>query len=290
MKNKKIIIIVMFMLILITLTEIAYAASASITLTSNKTTLKQGDEIEINISIKNLNIDAGIEDISGYLIYDKNIFELIDVDVEDEIENLNLSKEKQEILEEYAGMLDVLDLTEKYIVAGAEENGNYIISIVSFSTDGIIPKTSTDVNVGKIRFKVLNNVANKATSIKINELYANGEEKLDDAVTNQINIGTQVSNQITTNNSTTITTPNSANIGVIMSTTNTNKNSASTNNNANNVSLNKTSNKVATQETQQAKEKLSDAGTEQTWPILLVIGFSSVLYINYRRFKEIDEK
>lgn len=290
MKNKKIIISVIFVLILILLKQIAYAKSgATVTLTPSKTTLKQGENLEINIAIKNTNIEAGIEDISGYLSYDKNIFELVKVDVEDKIEDLNLDEEKQLVLEEYVGMLDVLDLTNDYLIAGMEESEEYTIIMVVFSEECTIPKTSTDINIGQIKFKVLSNINNTTTSIKMTELFANEEEKLEDATTNQITVGAGTSIQITTNN-TAATTTNSSIVGITNINNNTNKNLMSNKANTTTNKVSTTTNKVNTQQqTSQAKENLAETGTESMWPIFSSIIVSLGLYINYRRFKEIDE-
>lgn len=285
MKNKKIIIITIFFSILILLSQITLASvKGEIILTPNKIDLKESDELEVKIEIKNTNIDAGIEDILAYIEYDESIFELVKIDANQKMGELNLNSEKQEIIKEYSQEVDVLDLTNEYIVVGMDDENKYAITIIALDEIGIIEKNSTK-NVGNIKFKAISNQT-VTSKIKMFEISANGEEVIEDVSINQIKINIENNKEVleqsnTEDNSIANNKTNSTNIITIGTTVvnETNKNS---------TKINSITNGINNKEAAQIKEELPEAGAKEAIIVFVAILIGLGLYINYRRFKEIE--
>lgn len=285
MKNKKIIIITIFFSILILLSQITLASvKGQIILTPNKIDLKESDELEVKIEIKNTNIDAGIEDILAYIEYDESIFKLVKIDANQKMGELNLNSEKQEIIKEYSQEVDVLDLTNEYIIVGMDDENKYAITIIALDEIGIIEKNSTK-NVGNIKFKAISNQT-VTSKIKMFEISANGEEVIEDVSINQIKINIENNKEVleksnTEYNSIANNKTNSTNIITIGTTVvnETNKNS---------TKINSMTNGLNNQETAQIKEELPEAGAKEAIIVFVAILIGLGLYINYRRFKEIE--
>lgn len=285
MKNKKIIIITIFFSILILLSQITLASvKGQIILTPNKIDLKESDELEVKIEIKNTNIDAGIEDILAYIEYDESIFKLVKIDANQKMGELNLNSEKQEIIKEYSQEVDVLDLTNEYIIVGMDDENKYAITIIALDEIGIIEKNSTK-NVGNIKFKAISNQT-VTSKIKMFEISANGEEVIEDVSINQIKINIENNKEVleksnTEDNSIANNKTNSTNIITIGTTVvnETNKNS---------TKINSMTNGLNNQETAQIKEELPEAGAKEAIIVFVAILIGLGLYINYRRFKEIE--
>ena len=285
MKNKKIIIITIFFSILILLSQITLASvKGEIILTPNKIDLKESDELEVKIEIKNTNIDAGIEDFLAYIEYDESIFELVKIDANQKMGELNLNSEKQEIIKEYSQEVDVLDLTNEYIVVGMDDENKYAITIIALDEIGIIEKNSTK-NVGNIKFKAISNQT-VTSKIKMFEISANGEEVIEDVSINQIKINIENNKEVleqsnTEDNSIANNKTNSTNIITIGTTVvnETNKNS---------TKINSITNGINNKEAAQIKEELPEAGAKEAIIVFVAILIGLGLYINYRRFKEIE--
>lgn len=269
MKNKRLIIITIFIFLLMLLTQNIYANTvASVKIMPDKTNLKQGEQVTLKILVKNSGVNVGIEDVSGFLVFDESSFEIIKVDLESKIQQLNLDEEKQEMLREYAEELDILDITANYIIAGMKDGSDYVVSIAALGEEGIIGVSGTEVNVGEIKFSIKSTVSTTAT-IKISDMLINGEQEIGEVTTAQILLNSSSNGGISI-------TPTNTNVNLVGQSGTINNNKVST--------YNSTANKIANQ----AQGEIADAGTEQAWPILIAILISLGLYINYRRFKEIE--
>lgn len=274
MKNKRLIIITIFIFLIILLTQNIYANTvATVKITPDKTSLKQGDQITLKVSVKNTGVNAGIEDVSGFLVYDASSFEIVKTDLNSKITQLNLNQEKQEMLKEFAEDLDILDITTKYIIAGMKDADDYVLSIAAIGEDGIIDVSGTEVPVGEIKLSVKTTMTTTAT-IKISDMLVNGDQEIGEVATTQLVLNSGGGSHPITP----INTVNNIANSVGQPGTVSNKN------NNNKVSTYNSSNKIANQ----AQGEINEAGTEHAWPMFVGICICIGLYINYRRFKEIE--
>lgn len=190
MKRKKIAILLIFILMFFICKTTIYAANEiEFTVKPNTTNLKQGEELSLTISAQNIGLDEEILDVAANLEFDNTVFEIVKLSPE------QLNSEQKEILNEYEeifGVLDILNIQDKWLIGGFGEGEDYLITIIYLEETGGINKGNTQ-NLGEIKLKVLNSASNGMQDIKLTEIEANGEYNIEDVSISDINIkGTQI--------------------------------------------------------------------------------------------------
>lgn len=191
MKRKKITILLIFILMFFICKTTIYAANEiTLTVKPNTTNLKQGEELSLTFSVENVGLDEEILDVAANLEFDSTVFEIVKLSPE------QLNSEQKEILNEYEeifGVLDILNIQDKWLIGGFGEGEDYLITVVYLEETGGINKGNTK-NVGEIKLKVLDSANNGMQDIKLTEIEANGEYSIADVNVSDINIqGTQIS-------------------------------------------------------------------------------------------------
>lgn len=267
---KKVVKILALMLILMVLaSNIVMAADypCKISFSSSKTTFKPGDEITINISIADITLSEGINNITAIIDYPEEIFDVI----------YDESEEAEEQIAIYSETLDAEgDVAMFYIgendTTSTKSKWNGLLYIDSTGKKGIMltagERQKSSGTIAKLKFKVKDSAPKTSAKISLDSIVAydantNEKEVNNTSITFSIDgieiIGNQAQSNIAQNN-----------LG------NGNKN-VDNNTNQQNNAINDVAEKDA-----------PNTGIEDYVPafsiIIIIAAFS---YINYRRYKDI---
>lgn len=126
------------------------ADSFNLNVTSNKTSLKQGDTVEINLNLSNINAgELGINTLEAVLEYDSNVFEEVTQSSFKSLNNWSITYNNEDT-ENKGKFLAVI------VVAGVKENQD----------------------IGKITLKVKNSAKDTNTTVKIKNITSNNGKQL----------------------------------------------------------------------------------------------------------------
>lgn len=170
MKKINIIISVFIMVIIMLITKVNAADEAcKITISADKTNLKSGDIVTVNLLMSDINKSTGIARIGGILEYSEDIFEII-TEEDDELEEALVGTELEgyDISVLYNGENDE-DSTIKnpwYVLVIKENNGSII-----YASTLADPQKESQI-IGKIKFKVKDDVAETPAEISLTEMEA----------------------------------------------------------------------------------------------------------------------
>lgn len=259
---------VILFIIILTVRVNAVDEACKISISADKTELKKGDTVTINVLISNVTTTSGIGSFYGILDYPEDIFEIIP----DEDESIKADYEEYtdySIL--YSGRQDD-DITIEnpwYMILVKEENENgFIASVDSEFLEDIEPvKQGESQIVGRIKLKVKDNVASTTTAkIALTEMKAfelgdsNDSSEDEDLTENELSDAT-----------------------LNLTIKGTSENSGISNQNQN---QNQNSNQK--QEDNKAKSNVPYTGIEDIIPVVLIIIIIAILsYIGYRKYKDI---
>lgn len=168
-------ILIIFIIAICFFVSFSYAAEdiCKISLTSDKTTLKAGDKVKMNISMSNIKTADGILALGGVLQYDSDVFDVLYV-------------ENQEIKDEIKGMTELDDFEILYIGDLEVENSIpwYMISIPGDEgTIAILGSSLSDPQISEqsvvtVELKVKGETQSTNTEISLTELVAvDGSQK-----------------------------------------------------------------------------------------------------------------
>lgn len=247
------IIMIMFTLVYVT---IANALSFTATMNPSSTTVAESTEFTVVIKVSNLDVGTnGINSLSGYLKYDKDVFETI---TSSSIDGLNSWSP------EYSSDSDKITLTKSTFVKSEEG-----VFQVTFKT-----KSGVSGQTGKIQFT--NVVASNSDS----EIQAQD-------VSTEITIGTVSENvtNATSNNSISLSnkTANIANANVSNNTTNVTNNTSNTNTNTN-----KTNTPISSVVNNTPSE-ITYAGAEDSI-VYIIAGVIIIAIVFYIKFEKINKE
>lgn len=173
MKRTNKILLITFVLLLV-LTITVKADSFKFNVTANKTSLKPGDTVEINLNISNIDAgDLGINTLEAVLEYDSNVFE--------EVTQSNLTS------------LNNWSLT--YNSEDTENKGKFLAVIVA---SGV--KENQDI--GKITLKVKNSATDTNTTVRFKNVASNNGQTLIEETDKTINFKVQSGNSTSGNQNT----------------------------------------------------------------------------------------
>lgn len=172
-KTVKLLIITILLLLLLPVT--VKADSFNLNVTANKTSLKPGDTVEINLNLSNINAgELGINTLEAVLEYDSNVFEEVTQSSFSSLNNWSITYNNEDT-ENKGKFLAVI------VVAGVKENQD----------------------IGKITLKVKNGVKDTNTTVKIKNITSNNGQELikenDKQVTFKVGTPQQNTNNTQTN-------------------------------------------------------------------------------------------
>ena len=209
-------IMIMFTLVYV---SIVNALSFTATITPSSTTVAESTEFTVKIKVSNLDVGTnGINSLSGYLKYDKDVFETI---TDSSIDGLNgwspaYSADSEKVTVTKPTFVkseeEVFQVTLKTKTGVSGKTGKIeFTNIVASNTDAEIqaPNVSTEITVGNVSENVLNTTGNN--TIGISTVINNTANKTNTIITNNT---TNTNTNKTTNNTSAIssvvnnTTPN----------------------------------------------------------------------------------
>ena len=271
---KKIVKILALMLILMFFTtNIVNAADypCKLSLSSSKTTFKPGDEITINISIADITLSEGINNITAIIDYPEEIFDVIYDESEEAEEQVAIYSESLEsqgnVAMFYIGKNDT---------TSTKSNWNGLLYYDSTGKKGIMltanERQKSSQTIAKLKLKVKDNVPKTSAKISLESIVAydantNEKEVNNTSITFSIDGVQTIQNALGTSN-----LPNNHGSGNNNSNSNENKNAMQNNNIENDIS----------------DKEAPNTGVEDYLPafsIIIIIAIFS--YINYRRYKDI---
>lgn len=258
---------VIFFIIILTVRVNAVDEACKISISADKTELKKGDTVTINVLISNVTTTSGIGSFYGILDYPEDIFEIIP----DEDESIKADYEEYAEYTDYSILYsgrqddDITIENPWYMILVKEENENgFIASVDSEFLEDIEPvKQGESQIVGRIKLKVKDNVASTTTAkIALTEMKAfelgdsNDSSEDEDLTENELSDAT-----------------------LNLTIKGTAENSGTSNQNQN-------SNQK--QDDNKAKSDVPYTGIEDIIPVILIIIIIAILsYIGYRKYKDI---
>lgn len=264
--KKRNVILLFFIVILIALTTnvMAEDEACKITMSADKTTVKSGDIVTVNLLMSNINKSTGIARFGGILEYPEDIFEIVyeeDEELKEALEETELAEYDISIL--YNGKKDT-DLTIKnpWYVLNVKENGGNLIMASTLAD----PQKSSQI-VGRIKFKVKENVDETPAEILLTEMEALDAETIANNGENGFKVS-ESSIVLTVNGTSSSEQPSNPptekNVQVVQNI----QNKPTNDNRANN--------------------DVPYTGIEDTIPVIFILAIISILaYINYRKYKNI---
>lgn len=150
MKKITKILIIIFMISLMLFPTIVQANSFKLNVTADKTKLNAGDTVTVSLNLSDINVgELGINTIESIIDYDRNIFEEI---TSSSIQSLN-------------------NWSFTYNSEDTEQRGKLVAVIIA---SGV----TEDQEIGKITFKVKNNVEYTNTKITLKDITSNNGQEL----------------------------------------------------------------------------------------------------------------
>lgn len=278
MKKINIIISVFIMVIIMLITKVNAADEAcKITISADKTNLKSGDIVTVNLLMSDINKSTGIARIGGILEYSEDIFEII-TEEDDELEEALVGTELEgyDISVLYNGENDE-DSTIKnpwYVLVIKENNGSII-----YASTLADPQKESQI-IGKIKFKVKDDVDETPAEISLTEMQAwdaetiaNNEETWFDVTETSVAL---MVNETSSSGQTDddIQTDGDTQIGNVQS------------NNEKNTQVQNIKNKGTSDNI--ASNNVPYTGIEDTIPVIFILAIIALFaYINYKKYKNI---
>lgn len=263
---KKISIIIICVILFMSILTIKVNATeeiCKISISADKTELKKGDIVTINVLVSDVKNTEGIGVFYGILEYPENIFEV--VFEEDE----SLIGDYEEYAEDsilYSGRKDQSNTIKNpwYMILIKEGTENEILASLDteFSDDIETVKPGNNQIVGKIKLKVKDNVTENTAKITLTEMQA--FESLD-------NIDSLEDGEVT-----------DATMNLTIKVESENSNEENSNSNQEN------NNQKNKQEENKAKSNVPYTGIEDIIPVVFIMAMITwFAYINYKKYKDI---
>lgn len=280
MKKRNIIILIMAIILIGIATTVNAADEAcKITMSADKTTVKSGDTVTVNLLMSDIKKSTGIAQFFGVLEYPEDIFEIVyeeDEGLKEDLVGTEFEKYNMSIL--YTGEKDT-DSTIK--------NPWYILHVKENGQNGIFASTLSDPQktsqiVGRIKFKVKQNIEETPAEILIKDMEAFDADDISSGATS----GTKV-----TDTDVVITVNGTSESGE--------QNNGQTNNNQpNSTESGNTKNQIKNTQVKNIENKNKNdnranndvpyTGIEDTIPVIFILAVIALLaYINYRKYKNI---
>lgn len=149
MKKNKLILLQIIIAVILICTSVYATVNTTISLSASSTTVKQGEEITVKLSLENVDADKKVYSVEGYINYDKDILEPITVDSIEKTDNNTVKIGNEEL-----SIQDITNNSENISDYGitinrAPSGGNDVKILIDFR-NGI----SSNTDLLNIKFKV----------------------------------------------------------------------------------------------------------------------------------------
>ena len=163
MKKSKLIILQLFIASVLICTSVYAAVSTTIGLSVSNTSVKRGDKVTVTLSLKDVDSSKKVTSIDGYINYNTNIFETINVDSiqKDSDGTVQIGNEKLKVEDVTNATVEDLPSSSAYIAFNgaplSDENNTRIVidfsSGINANTDllKIDFKVKSDASIGEIK-------------------------------------------------------------------------------------------------------------------------------------------
>ena len=163
MKKSKLIILQLFIASVLICTSVYAAVSTTIGLSVSNTSVKRGDKVTVTLSLKDVDSSKKVTSIDGYINYNTNIFETINVDSiqKDSDGTVQIGHEKLKVEDVTNATVEDLPSSSAYIAFNgaplSDENNTRIVidfsSGINANTDllKIDFKVKSDASIGEIK-------------------------------------------------------------------------------------------------------------------------------------------
>lgn len=214
MKSKKIIVILLVIAMIIGINIKTLAAtgdSYKVNLTATSKTVKTGDTVSINLKITDVNVENGIGSCQGTVLYDKDVFELVEISgvgkwgglASDDNGNFTGARSDAQAISEEQEILTV-----KLKVKDSAKAGSSEIKVSNFEAYNYDDEDGIKADSATIKINVENDNTNSPDDNKVDENVVNpgnvvdgDNNKTDDKKQNQVNVGTKNSVNVDTSKS-----------------------------------------------------------------------------------------
>lgn len=262
-------ILALMLILMIFASNIVMAADypCKISLSSSKTTFKPGDEITISISIADITLSEGINNITAIIDYPEEIFDVIFDESEEAEEQVAIYSEslgtEGDVAMFYIGQNDT---------TSTNSNWNGLLYIDSTGKKGIMltasERQTTSKTIAKLKFKVKDSAPKTSAKVSLDSIVAY------DANTNEKEV-----------NNTSITFSIDGVETIVSKPANNVQNNLGSSGNLNN-NVNNAQN--VNQQEDISEKDAPNTGIEDYVPAFSIIIIIAVFsYINYRRYKDI---
>ena len=268
--RRSIIIVLLLQLIAImflTGTVNAVDNPCKISLSTNKTTLKPGDEITVNISISDITMDEGVNNIIAVINYSKDVFQIIYDESEEAEEQVALISESRDS----EGNVAMFYLGEND-TSSTKSNWNGLVYEDPTGQEGVMfytgDKQKTSQTMAKMKLKVKDNAPKTNTKLALESIAVYDSNNTEHPVND-----TSISFSID---------------GIEVIKNDPPANTVEQNNLVNNVNNNNNNMKNDNANNDIADKDAPNTGIEDYVPaffLILIIAMFS--YINYRKYKDI---
>lgn len=306
MKKRKLVLLKLFIAFVLIATSVYATVNTTIVLSTEEATAYRGDTIEVTLSLKDVEEDKKIQSVAGYINYDKNIIEAINVDSikKSEDNTVTIGNETLSVEDLTNATEENMPTTSAYVAFNGNPTTENDSRIVIDFKDGI----TEDTDLLTINFKVKESATigevEKAISYSMFVVTAGSEEseeitkdikvtvksvKIEDDGNNNTNENLNKNENVNTN------TNQNTNIDQNKNTnTNTNRNTntnkvtnkvTNTNTNTNKATNTKTNNVV---DNTVSSSKIPAAGAKVIIiPTIILIILAYVSYNRYIKYKNI---
>lgn len=304
MKKNKLILLQLCVAIVLICTSVYATVSASIGVTASKTSVERGDDIQVVLSLDDVESNEKIQSVEGYINYDENVIEPITVNSIEKSEDntVTIGNETLTVEDLTNSNANTVPASNAYVAFNGNPSSDNDAKIIIDFKDGI----TSDVNMLTINFKVKTDATvgeiEKAISYSDFILTNSGDSsskvtkdikiniKTPTTAVNNTNANTAINN--TVNNTAGNNKTNNVTNNTVHNKTN-NVTNNKTNNKTNNIINNKTNNKINnktnnTNDGTVAGTKLPATGVKViVVPVIMLLILAYVCYNRYMKYKDI---
>lgn len=285
MKNKsKLIILQVFIAIVLVCTSVYATIETTIGVKVSKSTLKQGDEFQVTLSLEDVKENQKIKNVEGYINYNKDILEKITYDsiVKDKDKKVKIGEETLKVEDLTNG--DVTPSSAYVGFNGSPDSDNDVRIVIDFN-NGL----TKDTELLNIKFKVKENaeVKDVKEAIKYAFTASDGTEKSEEDMTANVNLTIEKKSEQPAEDKNKNEAKDENEVGKVDD-KNKNKNTNTNTNTNTNKNKNNTVNNTNTSDNSVAGAKLPAAGAKIfIIPAIILIALAYISYNRYIRMRGI---
>lgn len=153
MKKNKLILLQLFIAFILICTSVYAAFDTTISLSASSTSVKQGEEVTVTLSLENVDSNKKVESVEGYINYNKDILEAVTVDSIEKSSNNTVTIGNEELSIEDLTNRSEVSTSDAYVAFNGTPASDNDIKIVIDFKNGV----TSNVDLLKIKFKVKSN-------------------------------------------------------------------------------------------------------------------------------------